>query len=272
MPKTWYDWKAVAAIEDPKQQKLYRDVIAAKKPYFMRYIYPTLRKEYNQYIQNTDKSALREFGKTVQELASTPYGELTERQKEFLRYFNNGIPVGMGDCVMNKICRIFEREFDCFVSKYLSDVHFDHRVMQSGAAYSKPLYYKIKQIFEAYMKRVKNYAVTCKYENIDQYDRQSALNMMLEDFMKECLCVCSNEDTLNDILIDVFYSKNSVNKLAYAICGDAAVRNLLRRNGNKISFPVQDPDGDIEYGGKRFRIETVLLEEEEEDHGEYYIE
>ena len=233
MPKEWYEWKAASAIEDPQKKKLYRDILAEKKPYFMRYIYPKLRNEYNTYLTNTNKSALREFGKTVEELLAKPYGDLTEQEREFLRWYENGMPVGTGDCVMNRICRIFEREFDQFASKISGTSNFDYTVMKSGATYTKTQYYKIKQIFEVYLKRVRSYKVQCVYENIDSYDRAETLDEMLEEMMRNCLSVCSNEDTLSDIMLDVFYGKGSTHRFAMAIRGDTVIRKLLAKNGGK---------------------------------------
>ena len=85
MPRLWYDRHAANKIEDPAQRELYLKIVADKKPYFMRYIYPALMKQYNTYIKNTDRNALREFQMTVAELYKLPIGETTERQREFLR-------------------------------------------------------------------------------------------------------------------------------------------------------------------------------------------
>ena len=265
MPKNWYDWHATSEIEDPDMKKFYRDILAEKKPYFMRYIYPSLRKQYNSYITNTNKSALREFGMTVEELQTLPYCDLTDRQTEFLRYFKNGLPVGTGDCVMNRICRIFESEFDGYLSRMETDKTFDYSVLKSGYDYPDSMYYKIKALFDAYVRRCRRFKVECVYENTDPFDRTATLDMMQEELIRSCLCVCPNEDMLNDILTDVFYSRNSTRKFMMVICGDAAIRNLLRRNGGCISFPVADPDGDILYGGSRFRIETITETPEEVD-------
>ena len=265
MPKTWYDWRAASDLEDPEQRQFYRSILAEKKPYFMRYIYPLLRKEYNTYTKNADKSCLREFGMTVDEMKEIPYKDLTQRQAEFLRYYDSGLPVGTGDCVMNRICRIFEREFDGFVSRYEPEVPFDYTVLKHGYDYPKSMYYKIKGIFEAYVKKVRKYKVQCVYERVEQYDRLEALDRMQEEFMQECLCVCSNEDLLSDILVDVFYSRGAANGFMMVICGDAVIRNLLAKNGNRISFPAPDPDGDIEFGGMWFSVKTITLGEEETD-------
>ena len=60
MPKTWYDRHAANKI-DGEDHNFYRNIVADKKPYFMRYIYPDLMRKYNTYIKNTEKNSLREY-------------------------------------------------------------------------------------------------------------------------------------------------------------------------------------------------------------------
>ena len=104
MPRTWHDRHAANKIDDDELREFYRSIVADKKPYFMRYIYPALMKQYNQYIKNTNRNCLREFQMTVDELRLIPSDELTERQSDFLRYYDYRMPVGTGACVLTKIC------------------------------------------------------------------------------------------------------------------------------------------------------------------------
>ena len=63
MPKGWYDRVAAKGDDgdDEATVQLNLRVVADKKPYFMRYIYPSLMRKYNTYISNTNKKALREL-------------------------------------------------------------------------------------------------------------------------------------------------------------------------------------------------------------------
>ena len=80
MPKSWHDRHTVNKIEDDDTKRFYRSIVADKKPYFMRYIYPSLMKQYNTYIKNTNRNALREFQMTVDEMMSMPFENLSERK------------------------------------------------------------------------------------------------------------------------------------------------------------------------------------------------
>lgn len=253
MPKEWHDRHSVNKMEDGDNKDLYRRIIADRKPYFMKYIYPALMTEYNTYTKNTDKNALREFNMTVKELYELD--ERTERQDEFLHYYEYRLPVGINDCVMNKICHRFEEHFDGYVGSHNATTNFDYSIMKSGAEYTARQFYAIKKLYEDYNKRLKNYAIFSEYERVDKNDSACALEMMNEEFIKACDAICPDPEALCDIILDLCYTKNSTKRFVWAICGEQIIQNLLNKNNGIISFPTKDPNGDIIYLGERYRLE-----------------
>lgn len=260
MPKEWYDHHSVNKIEDDDKRNFYRSIVADKKPYFMRYIYPTLMSQYNTYIKNTDKNCLREFGMTVSELKSMRYDELTERQIEFLNHYNRSMPVGTNDCVMNQICRKFEMMFDGFNKKSSYKSDFDYSIMKSDAEYTAKQYRTIKSIYETYTKRLSNFKSFAEYERVDDGDSALGLERIKEEFIEECDKICPDQSVLCNIILDICYSKNITKRFAWSICGSEIIKNLLSKNGNKISYPAMCDDGEFEYGGNSFTIETKEIE------------
>ena len=259
MPREWHDRHAANKIDDDQKRSFYRSIVADKKPYFMRYIYPALMKQYNTYIKNTDRNALREFQMTVNEMKALPSSDLTERQAEFLKYFDIRMPVGVGDCVMNKICRRFEEEFDGHVGRHNARSDFDYRIMKSGVEYGESQFYSIKKLYDDYNRRVRNYMVFADYERVDSLDAMSELINMDEEFRKACDKVCSNEETLCDIILDLCYRRSTTKKFAWGMCGEAIINNLLSKNNYQISFPEADDDGDVVYFGMNFSVKTVEM-------------
>lgn len=260
MPRLWYDRHAANKIEDPVQRELYRKIVADKKPYFMRYIYPTLMRQYNTYIKNTDRNALREFQMTVSELYKLPIGETTERQREFLKYYEYRMPVGTNDCIMNKICRRFEEEFDGYIGKHNSAVRFDYTIMRSDAEYTAKQLSSVRRLYEDYNRRLVSYAVFADYERVDECDSYATLTMMNDEFRKECNKICSNSNALCNIILDICYTKSSTKRFAWSMCGSEIIHNLLAKNGNRVAYPVMDADGDIEFGGHTFSVDTTTIE------------
>ena len=258
MPRLWYDRHAANKSEG--DTKFQRDIVADKKPYFMRYIYPMLSKQYTTYIKNTDKNALREFQMTVAELKSIPETDRTERQAEFLKYYKYRMPVGVNACVMNKICWRFEDEFDGHIGKHNSAIKFDYSIMRSEDEYTTKQFNSIKRLYDDYNKRLASYAIFADYERIDDCDSFIALSVMNDEFRKECYKICPNKSTLCNIILDICYTRNSTKRFAWSMCGSEIIHNLLQRNDNQISYPTLDSDGDIEFGENKFVVETIKIE------------
>lgn len=264
MPREWHDRHSVNMIEDADTRRFYQKLVADKKPYFMRIIYPALMKQYNTYIKNTNKNAMREFQMTVDELMEIPASEQTERQKDFIRYYHSRMPVGNNDCVMNRICRRFEREFDGYLGRHNADTEFDYTIMKSDAEYSRSQFNAISKLYESYNKRLRNYAVFASYERVDEYDTFSRMLEMRNEFIQECTKECPDRFALCNIVLDICYQKSSTKRFAWEMCGDEIIQNLLKRNGGIISYPILDVDGDITFGGNRFTVMKYRLEESDE--------
>ena len=258
MPRLWYDRHAANKSEG--DAKFQRNIVADKKPYFMRYIYPMLSKQYNTYIKNTDKNALREFQMTVAELKAIPKADRTERQEEFLKYYDFRLPVGINACVMNKICWRFEDEFDGHIGKHNSAIKFDYSIMRSEDEYTTKQFNSIKRLYDDYNKRLASYAIFADYERIDDCDSFIALSVMNDEFRKECYKICPNKNTLCNIILDICYTRNSTKRFAWSMCGSEIIHNLLQRNDNQISYPTLDSDGDIEFCENKFIVETIKIE------------
>ena len=166
----------------------------------------------------------------------------------------------MNDCVMNRICRRFEEEFDGYLGRHNSATEFDYTIMKSGAEYTRSQYNAIAKLYESYNKRLRSYAVFANYERVDEYDTFSRMAEMRAEFEQECVKVCPNRFALCDIVLDICYTKSSTKRFAWEMCGGEIIQNLLRRNEGVISYPMIDPDGDIEYGGNTFSLQETRLE------------
>lgn len=260
MPRDWHDRHAVNKIEDEARRDLYRRIVADKKPYFMRYIYPALMKQYNTYVKNTDRNALREFQMTVDELYKLPIRETTERQREFIKYYEYRLPVGTNDCVMNKICRRFEDEFDGHIGRHNSTTKFDYTIMRSSVEYSPKQYSAIKKLYEDYNKRLISYSVFADYERVDEYESVATLSIMNDEFRKECNKICPNSQALCNIILDICYKKSSTKRFAWSMCGTDIIHNLLLKNDGRISYPEVSPEGDLDFCGNKFRVNTITVE------------
>lgn len=265
MPREWHDRQPVSTIQDAEQRALYRSILADKKPYFMRYIYPSLMKKYNTYISNTEKNASRRFGKGIKELTCCSYEDLTEEEREFLQHYDTYMPVGTGDCVMNRICRRFEDRFDSVSYKTSMYADFDYSIYKSGAEYSRAQYNEIARLFAEYKESMKAFISKSNYENMDKSEISGSVRDMRGDFVRRCEIVCPDPRALCDLVIDLCYGKNATKKFAWDMCGEQIIRNLLIRSGYVIEFPEMCETGDIYYCGIPFEIHTKEFARIDED-------
>lgn len=265
MPRSWHDYHAVMKIEDEQAKELYRNIVAERKPYFMRYIYPQLKKEYRTYEKKANRSAMCTFNLDINELYAIDEDKRTDEQKSFLSYYERFMPVGTGDCVMNKICRRFEQEFGGYISKRASSSDFDYTILKSNSGYTRYRYDMIKQLYFDYNKKLQNFKIQSNYERIDEYDAYNSLVALNEEFIKECDKICPNSEMLCNIILDLCYMHSATKKFAWSMCGDEIIHNLLVKNGGRLSFPIVDASGDITYCGNTFSEMSVEVMEGETD-------
>lgn len=259
MPKWWYDRNANAITDEMNDEEIdirefNLSILADRKPYFMRYIYPDLMSEYNTYTKNTNKKCIREFKVTIEELLLKPEEERTESENDFIYYYQYHMPVSTNDCVLNRICKRFEEEFDSYFPKNFPESNFDYSFMRSGKRYSALQYNAVAKLYDQHNKRLQEYKQLSSKERIDEYDARLQRAIMTETFKRDCEYVCSDSAQLCDIILDLCYKKGTSKLFAWDVCGDSIIENLLAHNGNIIYFPVLDENGDIEFNGNKFTM------------------
>lgn len=258
MPKWWYnDRSKYYETLDSEEAKFQHSISAGKKPYFMRYIYPDLAYRYNKFIKNTGVKCARQFQCTIDELYAKDESQRTEEERRMLAGYERKLPVSTNDCVLNRICRRFEREFDHYFATH-SNPGFDYRIMKSGEEYSLSQYKSISGLSSEYQQRLKCQVGDDIQHRTDSdaiFARRVALKV---EFVAKAFNVCSNARQLCDIILDACYcGGNAAKMFCWAMCAEQIISNLLEKNGGKIHYPVKNPQGDIEFCGERFSLETA---------------
>ena len=266
MPRWWYDYHGCALPEKPTEEDVARRefnlrILSDKKPYFMRYIYPALMRQYNTYIKDTSTKCNMRFRMTMDELLRIPDEEKTQEQRDFLHYYAKRLPVSNGSCVMNRICRRFEERFDHQIKRRLSDCEFDYAILKSGTEY-KPMQYKaISKLCSEYSAQIKKKAVAdagLLLTEKERRERSAAQRKNLtQTFISESAKICSDGKQLCDIALDICYGRESMKQFVWDVCAEELMRNVSAAHDHIFSYPVQDPNGDIEYGGRKFSMKTM---------------
>lgn len=260
MPRYWYDKSAIKLPDNPSEEDIAKHefnlrIVADRKPYFMRYIYPNLMSDYNTYIKNTNTKCMREFRRTVDELLEIPEEERTEEQNAFLSYYWKRMPVGMNNCVMNRICVRFEREFDSKPFLMGAQDDFNPAIMKNGIDYSRSQYLAVEKVFHEHNKRLQERMKLMKKKRSTEDDEMSCYHAtMIQYFKEECFKICSSSKTLCDIVIDICYSRSGTRQFVWDVVCDEVIDNLLAGNGHMLRYPRKDAEGDIFYSGNRFSM------------------
>lgn len=263
MPKEWYDRSAIRAMdmstpEARDKHDLYLNILADKKPYFMIYIYPDLMKDYKTYIKSINKKSSREFRMTIEELISK--SNKTELELEMVKYYHHRLPVGNNDCVMNKICHRFEKEFDGYLVRHRGETYFDYSILKSDSNYTTQQYRNILRLYDEYIDCVQKFMVRTMHDrNSDEYSYSLRRQVMVKNFKRKCYEVCSDPDKLCNIILDICYSKNNSKQFVWDVCGDNIINILLEKNNHTIYFPAMDIDGDISFGGYNFKMCSTTI-------------
>ena len=265
MPKTWYDRHAILDIEDEDRRSFYDSIVADKKPYFMTYIYPSLRKDYKKYHDAVSTRCRIDFGLTIDELEKLDEAGLTEEMRGVLAFYHDRMPVGTAPCLMNKICWKFEDAFDQRTVRNTGSGSFDYRMLKSDAEYSIDDYYRISALMKEYNKAVKDIAVMASVEKVSMDDIGYMTRSVERDFRAACTAACPDEKQLCNIVLDLCYTKSTTKRFAWEMCGDVICRNLLEKNGGKMRYPARDSSGDLLYGGDRFSVKELDLEDADDN-------
>lgn len=267
MPQYWYNprdniVKSGDSAEVSEQKRFHMSIAAARKPYFMTYVYPNLRAENSEYEKNCNYNAVRKFAKYdlngIQELKE--YEPKTPEMEKFLRYYEKNSPVGKNPCVVNRICWIFEDAFRKSIRSRNEKVEFDYLLLKSNTEYLRGDFIKISDIYRRYQQKLTDLNNKQKSEKTDSYDSTREKKILIDWFRRECEQICPNENELCDIVLDICYGREKSKQFAWDICGNVIVRNLLKRNGGIIHYPEAVPDaGDFEYCGVQFVMQEKKI-------------
>lgn len=257
MPVYWYDRFALKkpdgdSPEELARYELCRSIVADRKPYFMRYVYPTLMKEYNSYVQSANTKCIFEFRKSIDELMEMSEDELTDRQREFLRFYRMKMPVGTHDCVMNRICRRVEAVIGEAAEDNRRGPAFDYSVMKSGVEYSKRAHDAILDLYRKHNEQLRAAEVQNANRPYEKETNTGLISAINDYFCAEAEKLCANQSQLSEILLDICYKNNKSKQFVWDAVGDSVVDGMLERNGGALRYPVLDPDGDVEYGGEKY--------------------
>lgn len=262
MPKSWYIASENRINEGDSEdviehKKFYQALCAHKKPYFFIYNYPHLKKEYDAYMGNVESKSQSIFAQTYADLEQKI--SKTEMEEKFVDWVRNKNPIDNSPSVMNKICWAIEKEF-----KDLSSAprdKFDYSMLKSGHHYSNTTYHEISTLYKWYKKKIGELGKKCNSEYYDDGDStMDSKEQIVNYFVEQCSIICPNQQELCDILIDLCYSGRADKEIAWIVCGETIIDNLLKKNNSNMYYPKKvDIDGEFECCGHQFIMTKLKM-------------
>ena len=264
IPKEWLDPRLFKIedgdSEDVIQQKNIGANIAAKiKPWFFIYRYSQQKAEVDRYIKAVKSNCKIRFGKPLDALYVSD--NRTQEEEDFLYYYEKYMPVSRAPGTINRICFRIEDEFDSM--DVLPNVDFDYSMLKSEVEYLQEDYDLIAQLYDEYNKNMQLFLKRTEKNDSLKEERDMFVTQLTEEFTVLCNSVCPDVKMLTNIMLDLCYTSNKNKTFAWSIVGEQIFKNVLEKNGNKITYPIKCDDGDIEFCGKRFILHTQQIGGEE---------
>lgn len=269
IPKTWIDPRSCKIKDTDSEEKMHRmrlfkRVAADLKPYFFIYRYSHIKSKYDQYNKSVGSNCKIRFGKSLHELQNSE--NLTQEEQIFLENYEKYLPISIAPGVMNRICWRIEEAFQS--TDVLPDVYFDKNILKNDSEYTEEEFDGVKKLYEEYNKSIQ--LVLRKQKKNEESDENVGLlvDQLKQTFLEECHKICPNSEALSNIVIDLCYSSSKNKTFAWDVAGEQIFQNILKKNNHTINFPVKDENGDFEFAGERFSIQTKVIGGENNDDSE----
>lgn len=265
MPSYWYDKrvaKKMAEEDESEENKINERIVAYRKPYFMTYVYPDLKKKNRDYNLKCRYGSILKWSnkniKSVDDLYAS--NRKTKRMKDSIK--THDYIVGYNGCTVNKISKLFEDEFYRVNTKGFSNKEFDHTILKSNVEYSRKTYDSILEVYRDYKNKVRKFKTDSQTQRYDEYEIAYQKKLFVDMFKARCEIICSNENELCDILVDMCYTSESMKQFAWEICGYVMINNLLKNNNYEVSFPVLScrDDSEFVYCGDNYKMGKKIIE------------
>ena len=262
MPPYWYSARDCKVKDEDDTETVTKKqfnlkIVASRKPYFMTYVYPKLKRENDNYVKNNNRKARWLFGHNINELEDLSRSDenIDLTIQEFLKYYHGMQPVSYNPCIVNRIAWLFEKEFENFKVKIQDKDPFDYSFLKSGVEYSQKDYQKILNLYSEYVKQNEILIQKIKEDKCDKDFYFIEKSKVMGIFKSECEQICPNKYELCDIVLDICYGNSKSKQFAWDVSGDTILENLLVKNDYIIRFPVRvKEDGEFSYCGENFSM------------------
>ena len=216
MESSWYNLGACG------ENKYLQSLCAYRKPYFMIYVYDETKRQYKQYIKESNAKCYAIYKCSIEDLYNSNH--LTEEQEEFLFWYERKMPVGTGSCSMNQICRYVESQLDGYKSQLHKDSSFDYNVLKVKRRCTEEHRQALRELEQYYCECVASYKN--KQHLNDKMAANESRKHLCSYFKEKSKEICPNDDERMNIILDMTYGYKGNRQFCWDCIGELIIKRL----------------------------------------------
>jgi len=220
MPSRWYNMRACA------NDRYLQSICAYRKPYFMIYIYEETKRDYKKYIKESNNKCHALYNCSIYDLYENN-ANLSDEQKEFLFWYEFKMPVGIGNCSMNKICMYIENQLDNYKSQLHGNSSFDYNVLKTKRRCTEEHRKSLKELEQYYCECVKEYK---KQKHHNKGDSNRNRHYLYTKFNQKAKELCPNDEERLNLILDISYGDKGNKQFCWDCIGENIILRLEELN------------------------------------------
>ena len=242
--------------EEKKKWGLYNKIACKVRPAFFRFLYQHYMTDYNRELKRYNIYSYLKFDKPFKDIFNIK--EKTKEEQTLVDSYKWNTFFLDNDSVVNRISRYMRTNL-ALVARYTSKQvsYCDWKVLKNEEHELNP--YGITRM-KFYLEEYKAFKKGLRHDLVNSY---GSLDAFISYLKKESAStISSNESELADYALEVTYNGEvGMVEFAWKMFPDGILQNIMRSSLNKIQFPIQDDNGDIEYLWNRYSLKEFSVED-----------
>lgn len=259
-PHHWTNWINPDKENEyfTKEEILFNNkLIIEKRPYFMKYLYPKYKTQYNDYFKKYNYLSYVTFGIGIEELIHL--NNKNDEQKKMIENYNKFNPFLETDSPMNNICKYMEKkikEIKINAKKKSPDYIFNI-LFNKDIEITETQIKQMENVYKKYKKSKSNSYTTGEFVCQDDLTN---INKNIND---------DNFDYISDdiqrlanlaVYVNYYLHPTSPKNFCWDLFGEGILLNIYDNSNKEFKIPILDEEGDIEYMGKKYKNKEVKIE------------
>lgn len=216
MESSWYNLGACG------ENKYLQSLCAYRKPYFMIYVYDETKRQYKQYIKESNAKCYAIYKCSIEDLHNKD--TLTKEQEDFLFWYERKMPVGTGNCSMNQICKYVESQLDGYKSQLHKDSSFDYNTLKVKRRCTEEHRQALKELEQYYCECVAEYKK--KQHLNDKMTANESRKYLCSSIKQKAMDICPNDDERMNIILDMTYGYKGNRQFCWDCIGELIIKRL----------------------------------------------